>query len=148
MLSDEPRHKLQVRGAEIHALLLTKCLQQLFGTDDLKPSGLHENLCDLQFPGQPRRDVAQATISQRLPPALQYACRYWVHHVKQGNANIHDGCQVHLFLEKHFLHWLEAMSLLDRTADVIAYVKVLLSLVPVSNLIRISQELQNANVRT
>jgi hypothetical protein len=134
MLSNKLQHELKVDGPAVHQLLLTKSLQLLSGTGSVDPGGLRENLCNLKYPGQPRREVEQSIINQRLSPELQYACRYWVHHAQHSNVDLHDGCQVHIFLKKHFLHWLEAMSLLNRIADVIAYLNVLLSLVPVSNL--------------
>jgi hypothetical protein len=47
---------------------------------------------------------------------------------------IHDDDEVHVFLRKHFLHWLEALSLMNRIAEVIGHVDVLQSLVSVSDL--------------
>ncbi|XWW94391.1 hypothetical protein V2A60_002334 [Cordyceps javanica] len=130
LLSNRSQHELKVDGPTAHQLLLTKSLQLLSRADGVKPEGLHENLCSLRYPGQLRREVEQSIINQRLSPAVQYACRYWVHHAQQSKVDLHDGCQVHIFLKKHFLHWLEAMSFLNRIADVIAYVNVLRSLVP------------------
>jgi hypothetical protein len=46
---------------------------------------------------------------------------------------IHDNDEVHVFLQKHFLHWLEALSLMNRIVEVIGYVGVLQSLTSVSN---------------
>ena len=50
----------------------------------------------------PHSHIAATRIYQWLPPSLQYACQYWVHHAKQSNADLHDGCQTHVFLKKHF----------------------------------------------
>ena len=49
-------------------------------------------------------------------------------------AQIHDKDEVHLFLQKHLLHWFEALSLMDAIAEVIKYIGVLQSLLtlPVS----------------
>ncbi|KAF2023106.1 hypothetical protein EK21DRAFT_50837, partial [Setomelanomma holmii] len=38
-----------------------------------------------------------------------YACRYWISHLIQSQQHIGDGDTTHLFLQKHLLHWLEAM---------------------------------------
>jgi len=46
---------------------------------------------------------------------------------------IHDDDEVHVFLQKHFLHWLEALSLMNRIAEVIGYIRVLQSLASVSD---------------
>jgi len=129
LLSDKLRDQpFGVDGPQTHQLLLTRCLELLSG-----PDGLRENLCDL-YPGQPRREVDSAMISKRLSPAFQYACRYWVHHVQHGKVQIHDDDEVHVFLQKHFLHWLEALSLMNRIAEVIGYIGVLQSFVSVSDL--------------
>ncbi|KIX07175.1 uncharacterized protein Z518_01828 [Rhinocladiella mackenziei CBS 650.93] len=85
-------------------------------------NGLRENLCDLDYPGQPRRELDSIIINERLSPAFQYACRYWVHHVQRSMVPIHDDDEVHKFLRKHFLHWLEALSLINRIAEVIVYI--------------------------
>jgi len=129
LLSDKVRGQpFGVDGPATHRFLLTKCLQLLSG-----PSGLGENLCNLSYPGQPRREVDRTMIDKRLSPAFQYACRYWVHHAHQSMVQIHDEDEVHVFLRKHFLHWLEALSLINRVAEVIGYVGVLQSRVSVSN---------------
>lgn len=131
LLSNKVRHQpFGVDGPATHRMLLTKCLELLSGPDFLR-----ENLCDLKFPGQPRQEVDPTMINERLSPAFQYACRYWVHHVQHSMAQIHDDDEVHMFLRKHFLHWLEALSLMNRIAEVIGLVGVLQSLVSVSGLL-------------
>lgn len=126
--------KLQCRpfgidGSATHRMLMIKCLELLS-----RSNGLRENLCDLSYSGQPRREFDSIVINERLSPALQYACRYWVHHAQQSKVEIHDDDEVHLVLQKHFLHWLEAQSLLNRLAEVIGQVGVLQSLKSVSDL--------------
>lgn len=125
-LQDEP---FRVDGPATHRMLVTKCLELLSRSD-----GLQENLCGLKYPGQPRREVNRTIIDERLPPAFQYACRYWVYHVQHSKISIHDDDEVHVFLQKHFLHWLEALSLIGRIAEVIGHVGVLQSLMSVSGL--------------
>jgi hypothetical protein len=129
LLSDKLRHQpFWVDGPATHRRLLKKCLELLSG-----PDGARENLCDLKYPGQPRQDVDSAMINKRLSPTFQYACRYWVHHVKHSMVRTHDDDEVHVFLQKHFLHWLEALSLMNRIAEVIGHISVLQSLVSVSD---------------
>lgn len=129
LLGDKVRHEpFGVDGPATHRKLFTKCLKLLSG-----PDGLRENLCDLKYPGQPRQEVDPTMINERFLPVFQYACRYWVHHVQHSMASIHDDDKVHVFLRKHFLHWLEALSLMNRIAEVIGQVGVLQSLVSVSD---------------
>ena len=129
LLSDKVRHKpFGVNGPATHQMLFQKCLKVLSG-----PNALRENMCDLQYPGQPRQEVDPTIINERFSPVFQYACRYWVHHVQQSMVPIHDDDKVHDFLRKHFLHWLEALSLMNRIAEAIGQVGVLQSLVWVSD---------------
>lgn len=120
-LCNEP---FSVNGPATHGMLFRRCLELLSGPDVLR-----ENLCDLKYLGQPRREINTAMINERLPPAFQYACRYWVHHVQHSMVRIHDDDEIHIFLRKHFMHWLEALSLMNRIAEAIVYISVLQSLV-------------------
>ena len=65
-----------------------------------------------------------AQIHQHLTSAIRYACRYWVHHANYSAFQLSDEDEVHNFLQKHFLHWLEALSLLDWLADAIEYIRI------------------------
>ena len=90
-----------------HQKLASRCLELMSGS-----GGLHQDMCGLLGPGALRSEVDEQTVATRLPPDLQYACRYWVDHLKQSGQGIVDGDATHLFLRKHLLHWLEAMSLI------------------------------------
>ncbi|EOA90843.1 uncharacterized protein SETTUDRAFT_102068 [Exserohilum turcica Et28A] len=90
-----------------HQKLASRCLELMSGS-----GGLHQDMCGLLGPGVLRSEVDEQTVATRLPPDLQYACRYWVDHLKQSGQGIVDGDATHLFLRKHLLHWLEAMSLI------------------------------------
>ncbi|KAF2840255.1 HET-domain-containing protein [Patellaria atrata CBS 101060] len=92
---------------ETHERLVTKCLQLMSSSE-----GLRQNMCNLQIPGPLKNEIDKRTIANSLPPELQYACRYWVHHLEQSKRHIRDGDAIHLFLQKYFLYWLEAMSLI------------------------------------
>ena len=130
LLSDKLQHEpFGVDGPATHRILATKCLGLLS-----RPNGLQENLCELKYPGQLRREVNRTIIDEHFTPAFQYTCRYWVYHVQHSKVSIRDDDEVHVFLQKHFLHWLEALSLMDRIAEVIGHVGVLQSLASVSNL--------------
>jgi hypothetical protein len=92
---------------------------------------LKRDICGLQLPGKLRSDVDQQTIDAALPPEAQYACRYWVHHLKESKSSIKDGDPVHSFLTSHFLYWLEALGLLGQIADSISMTEDLLALLDV-----------------
>ena len=93
-----------------HRALAASCLQ-------LMSERLERDICGLHSPGVLATEVQQERIEQCLPTELQYACLYWVQHVQKGEALLQDDGQVHVFLQKHFLHWLEALSLMRKTSE-------------------------------
>ncbi|KAI9867269.1 MAG: hypothetical protein M1813_009547 [Trichoglossum hirsutum] len=92
---------------ETHEKLASKCLELLSS-----PEGLRQDMCKLLNPGTLRSEIDERTIAICLPSELQYACRYWAHHLEQSDCHIHDGDPIHLFLQKYLLYWLEAISLI------------------------------------
>jgi hypothetical protein len=90
-----------------HKKLASYCLELMSG-----PSGLHQDMCSLSAPGIRRDEIDEAKVAASLSPDLQYACRYWITHLQHGKQDIVDGDKTQLFLQKHLLHWLEAMSLM------------------------------------
>lgn len=80
---------------------------------------LHRDMCRLPSLGTLKSEIAQKDIENALSPAVQYACRYWTDHVEKGRLELPDyGC-VHELLLQHFLHWLEAMSLMGKVSEAI-----------------------------
>jgi hypothetical protein len=108
-----------------HARIAASCIQ-------IMSTSLQENMCGLEYPGKQRCDVSTDIINSRLPAELQYACRYWVEHLKRGEVKVSDNDKVHNFLKKHILHLLEALSLLGKTAESISMITTLQSLLSVS----------------
>ena len=111
---------------ERNKVLANRCLELLTSSKYLK-----ENICSLRSPGTLRTEITQ-TIEKCLPADVQYACRYWVHHLEQSGRRIFDEDAVHYFLRKHFLHWLEALSLIGKISDCISLIDTLRSLTDVS----------------
>jgi len=96
-----------VEEKDTHKQLATYCLDLMSNQ-----CGLRQNICNLSGPGVLVSEVDKGVITSNLSPELQYACRYWVDHLKQGQQGIADGDATHRFLQEHLLHWLEAMSLI------------------------------------
>lgn len=90
----------------VHGKLASYCLKLMSA-----PNGLRQ---DMKFRTS-GSEIDKRTIASGLPPELQYACRYWVDHLEHSQHKIVDGDATHLFLQKHLLHWLEAMSLMKET---------------------------------
>ena len=93
-----------------HEKLASRCLELMSAT-----GGLWQDMCGLSQPGALRSEIGEETVASSLPPELQYACRYWVEHLQRSQQSIVDGDAVHVFLQTHLLHWLEAMNLMGET---------------------------------
>jgi hypothetical protein len=94
---------------------------------------LRKNICGLPTHGIHRAEIHCLTIDRHIPPELQYSCRYWVYHLVRCK-NLGDVMnQALLFLQKYFLYWVEAMSLLGLVSEVIVMLNLLQSVVPVSS---------------
>ncbi|EED14452.1 NACHT and WD40 domain protein [Talaromyces stipitatus ATCC 10500] len=88
---------------------------------------LKKNICNLPSDGTYRTEICEQTISQHLPPALQYSCRYWIQHLVQSKDLTTGMEDAYSFLQKHFLHWLEAMSIMGVISEVVDAIDTLLS---------------------
>ncbi|KAJ6068068.1 uncharacterized protein N7446_005105 [Penicillium canescens] len=92
-----------------HHTIFSRSLQAMFKT-------LQRDIFQIKFPGFP--------IEKVIPPspnplaAAQYACVYWVDHLhhsgchKKKDLDVDEGGCVSDFLQKKYLHWLEALSIL------------------------------------
>jgi len=96
-------------------------------------SHLHKNICNLDSPGTRRADIDTRILRQHLPPQLDYSCRYWIHHLKQSKISSSEIEHLLFFLQKHFLHWIEAMSLLGLASEVIGALRILQMVISVSS---------------
>ncbi|KAJ5671052.1 hypothetical protein N7507_000179 [Penicillium longicatenatum] len=119
LLDPEAREKtpLWVNEKEIHQRLAKQCL-------DICES-LRRNICGLSSEGTERVKVDRQTMDQSLSPELQYACRYWASHlVKCTDLNYTMHSALFLFLKRHFLHWVETMSLLGLLSEVVGILDI------------------------
>ncbi|KAL8636190.1 MAG: hypothetical protein Q9228_006387 [Teloschistes exilis] len=125
---------VQILHLSFHDYLLgsNRCLDPLFWVDEKKThriqagnclrllkSTLYRNMCGLPSFGTLRKDVDPLTIRNTFPPGVEYACRHWVEHALRGELVVADNGDVHELLQRHFLHWLECMSLMGRISEAI-----------------------------
>jgi hypothetical protein len=108
-----------------HEALAQNCLK-------LMDTCLKRDICDLHAPGALTSEVDRSRIEECLPPEVQYACLYWVQHLQKSGAQLHDNDQVHSFLQRHFLHWLEALSLMQSLSGGVVMIRTLGNLLAVS----------------
>ncbi|KAL5584445.1 hypothetical protein FOVSG1_013834 [Fusarium oxysporum f. sp. vasinfectum] len=73
---------------------------------------LKTDVCHLGIPGMLRSTLRPELIDEYLPPEVQYAFIYWIDHQRVAGIAPGDAAAILNFLEKHLLHWFEAMILL------------------------------------
>jgi len=117
--------------AEEHRRITCRSLKLMSDT-------LEMNICGLQTPGALLSEV-NSDVNQDLLAPIRYACCYWVNHLRHAGhllpdqIGLCDGGKVHIFLQNHFLHWLEALSLMGSMADGVVMVRALASMLRVSD---------------
>lgn len=122
-----------IREANSH-LLLSSCCVRLLGSGELK-----KNICSVRDYGILNTEISDSTVNSSLSDAAQYACQYWVAHLQgasMSQANAIEECdadRILAFLEKHFLHWLEACSLLRKVSEAVSATNSLVSIFEVSS---------------
>jgi hypothetical protein len=124
LLDQETRDRTPfwVDEKQTHQRLTSRCL---YVCDSLR-----KNICGIKY-GTKRVEIDNKTIFHCLPPELQYSCRYWAYHLTQSKETIIAMDEALLFLEKHFLHWIEAMSLLGLASEVVGSISLLQSVLDV-----------------
>ncbi|KAL3468698.1 purine and uridine phosphorylase [Aspergillus californicus] len=114
------RNLFWVDEKEMNQVLLTRCLS-------LMRKNLKKNICDLKSYGTERRNIDPKSINDYLLPELQYSCRYWTHHLAKSKNPPTD--QIYSFLQDHFLHWMEVMSIMGFVSECLDAISVLQSVV-------------------
>ncbi|KAL2861893.1 purine and uridine phosphorylase [Aspergillus pseudodeflectus] len=128
---------LWVDKEETNAKLSNYCLSVM-------RNRLKRNICNLPSHGTQRKDLHAELINDKLPSELQYACRYWIHHTAQSKDSILQVDDVFAFLQVHFLHWVEVMSILGFVSEVIVGITSLKSVLPGDKNPKISEFLDDA----
>lgn len=121
-----PENTFWIDAVKGHAALGMQCITLL------DSGNLKENICGVKTPGVKRSKVAQSVVCAALPEPVAYACRYWVQHLAQSGEHIMDNGAIHLFLKKHLLHWIEALSWLGDVSNVAQNLSALRLIVDVS----------------
>lgn len=119
--------EFHVDEAETQARLAAQCLHCLE-----RPVVLKQDVCGVGLPGFRRTELGARQRTDCISPVVAYACSYWALHTLKSRQELFDGSQTHGFLQRHFLHWLEALSWLCRLSSAIAFITQLQSRVNVS----------------
>jgi hypothetical protein len=129
-----------------HDYLLERCSDQPWSIDlerhnkelalrciDLLDRELRENICDMTLP----------YLSQKktLPEAISYACKFWIEHICLVSDVTDDILQrMYDFLDKHLLHWMEALAILKSHDHTIRSIR------DVSNWLRVCPRIWSSKV--
>ena len=114
-----------------HARIASQCFKVMSNT-------LRTNICNVRTSGASASEISPGTIDLQLPAHARYACIYWTDHIEQsdftdeGSIGVCDNGQVHLFLQEHFLHWLEAISLVGKMSEGVLMITKLEAMLEVS----------------
>jgi hypothetical protein len=97
---------------------------------------LRHNIYALPYPGFKTSDVTPRDPDPLAP--IRYSCVFWVGHLckaeNQGFENdLIEGGKILKFFKEHFLHWLEALSLVGGISESIRLLKELQTAVDVSH---------------
>ncbi|CAJ0553207.1 Ff.00g117190.m01.CDS01 [Fusarium sp. VM40] len=81
---------------------------------------LRRDICQLNHPGFEIHDISP-NILEPLDP-IRYSCVYWVDHLNDSQPtslknNLREGGDIHVFIQKKYLYWLESLSLLGSTIE-------------------------------
>jgi NACHT domain len=122
------------KQSDAHGLLFNRSLR-------LMSESLRRDVCSLRRPGASMREIENDMVSRHIPAHVQYACCYWVHHLKESGDALKERNQVHTFLEKHLLHWLEALSLIRKTSEGVLAINFLEGLITVGSRLKILRKM-------
>lgn len=69
-------------------------------------------------------EVSQSRLEPFLRPEVQYACSYWLEHVRRGPNGLLISGKVHNFLHAHVLHWFEALGWMGKLSEGIESLRI------------------------
>ncbi|KND87332.1 Vegetative incompatibility protein HET-E-1 [Tolypocladium ophioglossoides CBS 100239] len=101
-----------------HSKMATNCLRIL-------KEFLRADICGLRPSGMEGSTIDRQKIDAYIPAEVQYACLNWVFHLRGAQNHVGDCGESSLFLKHHFLHWIEALSLMRRAPESIRIIESL-----------------------
>ncbi|KAK2041575.1 WD40 repeat-like protein [Colletotrichum somersetense] len=112
--------------AAVHKIIGSRSIQVMKET-------LQRDMYEIREPGFPTSSVTPPDPDPLA--SVRYSSVYWVSHLVEGSEKqgqwdreLCDGGPVHAFLQKHFLHWLEALSLLGGMSEGILQLSMLVNM--------------------
>ncbi|KAJ0358405.1 hypothetical protein COL26b_014495 [Colletotrichum chrysophilum] len=101
---------------------------------DVLSRTLRRDIYELRKPGSSVEDTSPPHLDPLA--SLKYSSAHWVDHLEHSNpadgparVDLRDNASVHNFLKRHYLHWLEAQSLLKGMPQAVVAMRKLQTLV-------------------
>ncbi|KAL7784066.1 hypothetical protein V8C37DRAFT_413532 [Trichoderma ceciliae] len=108
--------------ARTHMRITNSCLRVMKGF-------LRSDICNLRSLGLEGSIIDSQKVNADIPAAVRYACLNWVFHLQCARNHISDYEEVFQFLKEHFLHWIEALSLMQQVPESMKIIKNLQALI-------------------
>ncbi|KAF3935356.1 hypothetical protein ABW19_dt0209518 [Dactylella cylindrospora] len=128
-----------IDAKQAHRAIAKRCIQVMSET-------LRKDICDLKIPGTLLSEIDSAVVERGIPSDLRYACQYWVHHHRMGDSYTSSEQMqgVNTFLRHHLLYWLEAMSLLRLSSQLLYLLRDLNELIAQNDTSNLSETIYDA----
>ncbi|POR34530.1 Vegetative incompatibility protein HET-E-1 [Tolypocladium paradoxum] len=108
--------------ARAHIKMASNCLR-------IMKESLRVDICGLRSSKRGVSTIDYQKINECIPAEVQYACLHWVFHLHGARSCVGDFGEACLFLKNHFLHWIEALSLMRRAPESIGMIRRLQGLI-------------------
>lgn len=83
--------------------------------------------------------MGRKEFKSQLQPSVCYACTFFISHVCSITRDFEGvGRRLFVFLQEHFLHWLEAMSIMGKARSTVSHIRQLASWIKVGNVMSLS----------
>lgn len=128
--SEKTGSEFWVDAIETHNNIATNCLRVM-------NKFLREDMCGLRLSEMEGSIIHHDKVDTYIPSEVQYACLYWVSHLQSGADHVDHLDNVLDFLQSHFLHWVEALSIMRRARDSFSMLRKLERLSRVKQLSRL-----------
>jgi hypothetical protein len=102
---------------------------------------LKRDIYNLKMSGTLISGLEGERVNMHFLKYIHYSCCYWIDHLReaynlqQSPISQYDANQTYEFLQRHFLHWLEALSFMGKISEGIFIIIALQSMLEVSDIV-------------
>ncbi|CAI7650497.1 unnamed protein product [Penicillium glandicola] len=121
---------------EVHRFMFERCIVLM----DDRDKGLKRGMCGAGHPGP----LESKTKAEEQCHILRYPSRYWVRHLERSYIKSYEIDKVYAFLNQHFLHWLEAMSIFGVIPEAAGELKIVQGIIQHEAAMEVSEFLYDA----